>query len=505
MRISISTLIILLLSFSVFGQNSVGDQSNKNSTEVIIEWNDKSPDGSIEVLNGNLTKIEIEEGAGQITGNKYKLKSSGRNRLKVKLDNININEGSGATVITVKTAEQPFSFFLRDVNKKFPVYIPEYKVVVLPGDDHRTYSEIESEISDRKLISKLRQIETEPEESFETVKNRTRNQTVPTWLGISRDIRMFEIKQGLEDSPAQTDIISPKNSSRPLTVAETNNLPVNYLFTSGRGQGVEVTVKRWLEQGVLPILHSEQTDGEINYHSTSFVSLEKLPLTQNKITGTNFMVADYYSAGHMFTEQQQQIVDHELQDFHQDTLEQTVLYYRIVAKNTGEVPRYAWYKTPRPGISTWDKTPYSFDKQSGFSMYTENKVFCISKLNGEPLPDEEIAVLLQPNETATFEFYIPHSPVSVNRAHLLSAQSFNNRYTEAVSFWEGKLKKAAHINVPEKRIDEMIRAGLLHLDLITYGNEPDGTLAPLIGVYSPIGTESSPIIQFYCSMGLHDE
>ena len=108
MRISISTLIILLLSFSVFGQNSVGDQSNKNSTEVIIEWNDKSPDGSIEVLNGNLTKIEIEEGAGQITGNKYKLKSSGRNRLKVKLDNININEGSGATVLTVKTAEQPF-------------------------------------------------------------------------------------------------------------------------------------------------------------------------------------------------------------------------------------------------------------------------------------------------------------------------------------------------------------------------------------------------------------
>jgi len=50
----------------------------------------------------------------------------------------------------------------------------------------------------------------------------------------------------------------------------------------------------------------------------------------------------------------------------------------------------------------------------------------------------------------------------------------------------------------------MIMAGLLHLDLITYGIEPDGTLAPCIGVYSPIGTESSPIIQFYGSMGLHD-
>ncbi len=50
----------------------------------------------------------------------------------------------------------------------------------------------------------------------------------------------------------------------------------------------------------------------------------------------------------------------------------------------------------------------------------------------------------------------------------------------------------------------MIRAGLLHLDLITYGLEPQGVLAACPGVYSPIGSESSPIIQFYCSMGLHD-
>ena len=50
----------------------------------------------------------------------------------------------------------------------------------------------------------------------------------------------------------------------------------------------------------------------------------------------------------------------------------------------------------------------------------------------------------------------------------------------------------------------MIKAGLLHLDMITYGIEPDGTLAPSVGVYSPIGTESSPIMQFYMSMGWFD-
>lgn len=50
----------------------------------------------------------------------------------------------------------------------------------------------------------------------------------------------------------------------------------------------------------------------------------------------------------------------------------------------------------------------------------------------------------------------------------------------------------------------MLQAGLLHLDLTTYGNEPGGTLSPTIGVYGPIGTESAPITQFYNSMGWDD-
>ena len=65
---------------------------------------------------------------------------------------------------------------------------------------------------------------------------------------------------------------------------------------------MESTVKRRLEDGVMPILHSEQNDGEINYHSIAFVSLESLPLNGQTPIGTHFMVADNYSGGHMFTE-----------------------------------------------------------------------------------------------------------------------------------------------------------------------------------------------------------
>jgi hypothetical protein len=50
----------------------------------------------------------------------------------------------------------------------------------------------------------------------------------------------------------------------------------------------------------------------------------------------------------------------------------------------------------------------------------------------------------------------------------------------------------------------MIRSGLLHLDLVLYGLEPSGTIAASTGVYTPIGSESSPIIQFLDSMGWHE-
>src|SRR5690606_26600828 len=115
----------------------------------------------------------------------------------------------------------------------------------------------------------------------------------------------------------------------------------------------------------------------------------------------------------------------------------------------------------------------------------------------KPLPNEEIAVLLQPNEKVVFEFLVPHTPVPQERAIALKTQSFQQRYEEAKAFWQEKLDQAARIRLPEKRIEEMLQAGLLHLDLITFGKDPAGTLAPNIGVYSPIGTESAPIIQFY--------
>ncbi|MBR9998968.1 MAG: hypothetical protein KFF73_08355, partial [Cyclobacteriaceae bacterium] len=219
--------------------------------------------------------------------------------------------------------------------------------------------------------------------------------------------------------------------------------------------------------------------------------------------GTDYLVADSYSFGNMFTEEQEQRLAEKLKEL-DITQEEAVLYFRAKAMNHSAVPRYAWFKTVRPGRGWWARYQWSYDGKNGFSTYEDGSVFCVSRLNGKELPEEEVAILLQPGESAVFEFYLPHRPVSREKALALKKQDFDQRYEDCREFWENKINKASAIQLPEKRIQEMMNAGLLHLDLVTYGKEPDGTLAPTVGVYSPIGTESAPIIQYYNSRGWKD-
>ena len=267
------------------------------------------------------------------------------------------------------------------------------------------------------------------------------------------------------------------------------------------GRELKTTESRRLEDGVLPILHSTQLDGDIEYKTTTFVTLENSRLEKETAIGTHYLVADNSSYGHMFTPSQEDSLKVYLEKESKRT-EETVLYLRVVAKNRSAVPGYAWFRTVRPGSGWWEKLKYSYDPETGLSSYSADRVFGISILNGKPLPNEEIAILLQPGEEAVFEFRIPHDPLTRERALRLSP--FDEKYAECKNFWNAKLRNAASIRLPEKRIEEMIMAGLLHLDLITYGQDPAGTLAPSVGVYSPIGTESSPIMQFYMSMGWAD-
>lgn len=471
--------------------------------KISIEWANGQPSGTLNIFNGSINEIEITQGKGKVNGNKFQFTSSGRARVSLRISNGKYNMGPGATQIFVKTKLSPFSFFLRDVSNNFPIYIPDYSVVVINDADNRTYAEIQSDILSRKLRSKRQKIESEPEESFDSAAARTLNQSVPTWLGLSRDFRIFQFEQVEPKAMQEVNVITPKFGAKPVKLPWFGDRPATYSYSVGRGISVEINTTRRLEDGILPILHTTNIDEDITYHSTTFVSLERSALTGENVKGTNYLVGDKHTYGTMLTKEQEEMVKPALESAF-NTGEETVFYFRAEATNTGSVPRYAWFKTPKPGSSWGNSVPLIFDAETGTSAFAKDSVFCVSKLNGQPLPNAEIAVLLQPNEKATFEFYLPHSPIPNKRAIELSQQSFNVKVLECRNFWQAKLKKAAQIKLPEKRIEEMLQAGLLHLDLITYGNEPGGTLSPTIGVYGPIGTESAPISQLYNSMGWHD-
>lgn len=409
-----------------------------------------------------------------------------------------LGPGAPATRVTVRTKKFGFTFFVRDVTGNWPIWIPQYGVAVVPADDKREYQQIVDEIRGRGLQSELDRIAGEPEESFANAAAVTRDDMCETWLGLSRDMRFFRV--GYHPRQGYLGFFQSRypHNSAPLGKHAQG---VEFNMMTGRGAGCEIKIRRWLEDRVLPILHAEQTDGDLRYHMTTFATLEKSPLTAKTLRGTHFLVADEYSAGHMHTEKDKAIVAANKEKETIGREEETVLLIRVEAVNTGRVPHYAFLSGLQGG---WGAPKRRYDGATGMSRFeNDDGVLGVHRLNGKPMPQEEIAVLLQPGEKAVLEIAMPHQLLTTERAAALAKFDFDKRHAECRAFWEEKLAKAAPIRVPEARVDEMIRAGLLHLDLITYGLEPDGPTGATIGVYCPIGSESSPIIQFYDSVGWH--
>lgn len=479
--------------------------TNEQVKRISILWKGGRPAGQIQSLEGTILERKISAGKGTFQGNdRFTSTQEGAFRLDLIASGSQVKSGKGSTLISVLTEKTPFTFFLRDVSAEYPIYLPAYGVAVTEAGDRRSYEQIETDIQQRGLQTNIERMNSEPEESYQEAAQNVRSKVGQTWLGLSRDMRIFGVSEKL-------DWIQPRLPGSGQSLPETENKPVRYNFMMGRGWGPVDDLTRRLEDGVLPILRGTRVDGGIDYNFTSFVVPERSRLTSQTLRGTHFLVADGLSAGHMLTKEQEAQYN-SLLPAESGRDEETVLFMRVEAVNTSSAPRYAWFKTASSSTDVNSQVFYAdplnawnYEEQNGFGVYKSGRVFAISKLNGKPLPAEESAILLKPGETATFEVFIPHRPITKERAAQLQRADFAERYEECRRFWRQKLDRAAQISVPEQRITEMAQAGLLHLDLISYGLEPNGTLAPNIGIYSPIGSESAPIIQYMDSMGWHDE
>ena len=409
-------------------------------------------------------------------------------------------DGDERMLVTIECAgDTPetaaFSFFARDVRADYPIWLEHVGVVVTAGSDRRSYRAIVSKIRRKAGRTRLQQMHEEPEESFAAAAAATRGLSCPTWLGVTRDTRLFEMQY--RDGGLPFNLILPRHHGSLVTPKGAKS-PVMLAWVVGRGVGVVRDIHRRLEEGTLPILTARVVDDDVAYDCTHFVTLEQHALREENIAGTHYLVADCRGSGFMQTPEQERVrKELEPAQAKRDAAEQTVLWTRVVAHNEGKAPRYCWFKAPWPA---WSGPAHRYSPRTGLGVYESGEVFCIAQMDGKPLPLGEVSRLLAPGESCTFEFRIPHQPISPARAAGLARQKWEKRHAECQRFWQRKLNSAARIHVPEPRIEEMIKAGLLHLDLVGFGEEA-GPVIPAIGVYTAIGSESSPIVQFTDSMG----
>ncbi|MFH1023845.1 MAG: hypothetical protein V1809_10725 [Planctomycetota bacterium] len=467
---------------------------------VAVVWERGPAGGSVDIACGNLARLKLVECEGRVAGKGFSIASFGPCRLVIDVAEAVTRPGARATRVAVNTTKNPFTFFLRDVNRSFPIFIPEYGVIVTEGGDTRSFSAIAEAIRGKGLVSHMAAIENAPEESYEAACRGNRDQVCPTWLGLSRDMRIFEVN--CKSDCGYWGYVRPRYHSTTQSVPETEDKPYTLEFTIGPGASCRTRITRRLEEGILPILHSTQSEDDVRYDLTMFATLETQPLSLENLRGSDWRASYANTGGNMLKpedkEKMRDLLDREMRNRE----EETVCWIRIEAVNRGSVPRYAWFR----GITAvldGKACPATHDGREGLAQFPSGRVFGVHRLNGGPARDHEMAILIQPKKRVIYDILVPHQPIPADRAKNLARQDFSKHVEACRTFWKARLRKAATVSIPEPAIDERVKAGLLHCDLVALGREPAGSVLATIGWYAPIGSESAPIIQFFDSMGWH--
>jgi hypothetical protein len=461
-------------------------------------------EGEITVVRGELSACEARGGSSRLLGPDRAAFTVGEaGALAVRVSGASLGRGAGATRVKLRQGERGLGFFLRDVSAIHPILLPSRGIAVTDGDDPRSYEEIRARVASGGGLTELARIAAEDEESWEKAAAATRALHCETWLGLGRDMRIFSVDFRRESSPQECwDWAQPRFHGTKVGLPETEGRPVRYNWMLGRGASCVQRVARRLDEGGLPVLHALIQDGEVDYETTTFVTLERSPLVTASVRGTHYLVADSFGLGANLTDAQRAEREARL-PAETERDEETVLCVRALIRNNAAVPRYAWIKAPIP-TAEGKPVAYQFEPRAGSFRYPSGRAYCVCLLDREPLPQEEMALLVPPGRTIRLDMLFPHRPLADDRARALARTDVDARLEECRAFWRRKIASAATIELPERRATEMLRAGLLHCDLVSYGLEPSGTVTPTIGHYSALGTESWPMVQFYDSMGWHD-
>ncbi|MBU4211689.1 MAG: hypothetical protein KKD33_03795, partial [Verrucomicrobia bacterium] len=266
--------------------------------DLAIEWKAGPVKADVTVAHGQLQSLRIVKGKGRVLG-KGRIQANGPVRLECRIADAQLKAGAFATRLTVAGKPHAFTCFVRDINRNHPIYIPAYGVIITESADRRSYAEIEAEIRGRKLVGKSQRIELEPEETYENACRGNRNLMCPTWLGLGRDMRFFEV--GYDPKSGCWGYVQPRYHSTLQNIPESGDKPYNIGFVVGPGASCRYDITRRLEDGVLPILRSTQREENVHYHLAAFCTLENRPLSAKAVRGSEWRACYPNTGGNRLT------------------------------------------------------------------------------------------------------------------------------------------------------------------------------------------------------------
>ncbi len=469
-------------------------ESTRSSHEIALLWNNAPRAFALAAVHGRIERVQVADGAAEIDGADVR-SVGGTLRLHLRIADAELRPGGGATCIEVR-GDQPLAFFLRDVQAATPIHVPAAGFCATAVADTRDPAAIAADLASRGLRSEQQRLADGTEPDFAEAAASCRNQTCPTWLGLGGDLRFFRLHH--DEAMGCFGWLQPSTHLWGVPAwPDLGGKQVGISFCLGRGAACRSDIVRRLDNGVLPILTARQRDGEIDYELCAFAGLER-PMASTGPRGSDWRAAYACTGGNMLGEAERSalapLLDAELA--HRE--EEVVCWMRITARNRAAVPRYAWFKAPHvPG------QPVSHDPEHGAVVLSSGRVLAVCRLAGQPMREKEVAVLLQPGDSVTVDLRVPWQPLPPERAAALAAQDHDRHLDACRAWWHGRLATAATVDLPEAAIGERLRAGLLHLDISTIGRSDGGPLLANVGMYSPIGSESAPMILAYDALGWH--
>ena len=402
-------------------------------------------------------------------------------------------EGRKQALVEV-SGEVSFSFLPCGVSAKSPIFYPARGVAVTEEGDERTYEEIAAAIGNRHLKTETERIEGERETSFSSV-GKLPWHRCPTFLSVFGNVNLWEA--GFRGFPIEEkqhfdlyDYFVPRKNWDRLDFGEDAKRVV-YRYSMGRGMGAYDPLSRRNYKGIYPCLTAKIKDGGIEYRLTAFCDGKN---GAERDEGTDYRNAVYHSAANALDER-------EIADAKAREGEDTILRVRIEAVNTGNVSAEAYLRLPQIDTPVMAEADAVNERiENGFGFYGD-KVYMRASVNGEKASGAEIAFLLPPKEKARVNVILFHSPADRESAEAFNENDFDFALKKAETFWRKNLGDVYFWKLPEKRIEEALKTGCFHLMESCFGKRESETFAPCVGVYPPIGSESSPVVRFLTDCG----